>query len=161
MTEKPLGKPRPLNKVVLYSGISFLAYYGYYKWMIQDELRRYDHESWSGALCLIPFIIGVIFPQILWRLDPDVDPWFGWFSIVGLGWIYYAQFRLYRTVNQMYRDEGMKEPLKIWWMLIPGINILVGFRQIHFLSEYWAKKQNQATLDPLAKRIPWLFEQIS
>ena len=159
MTEKPLGQPRPLNKVVLYSVISFLAYYGYYKWMIQDELRRYDHKSWSGALCLVPFIVGVLLPQILWRLDPDVDPWFGWFSIMGLGCIYYAQFRLYRTVNQMYQNEGWQKPLEIWWMLIPGINILVGLRQIHFLSEYWAKKQDQEILDPLVKQIPWLFKQ--
>ena len=154
MTENKLGKPRPLDKVVLYSGISFLAYYGYYKWIIQDELRRYDGKSWSGAMCLIPFMVGVLFPQILWRLDPDVDPWFGWFSVLGLAWIYYAQFRLYRTVNQMYRDEGWDEPLTIWWMLIPGINILVGFRQIHYLSQYWAKKQNREREDRLVKYIP-------
>ena len=154
MNDKQLGKPRPLEKVVFYSAISFLAYYGYYKWQIQDELRRYDGKSWSGAVCLIPFFVGLIFPQILWRLDPDVDPWFGWFSILGLAWIYYAQFRLYRTVNQMYRDEGEEAPLTIWWMLIPGINILVGFRQIHYLSEYWAKKQNIATSDRLIKFIP-------
>ena len=159
MTEKTLGKPRPVSKVVLYSGLSFLAYYGYYKWQIQDELRRYDGKSWSGALCLIPFIVGVLFPQILWRLDPDVPAWFGWFSIFGLGWIYYAQFRLYRTVNQLYRDEGLPEPLEIWWMLIPGINILVGFRQIHFLSKYWARKQNQEINDPLVENIPFLFKE--
>lgn len=156
MSDRKLGKPRSLEKVVLYSIVSFLAYYGYYKWIVQDELRRYDGESWSGAKCLIPFIFGVLFPQILWRLDPDVDPWFGWFSILGLGWIYYAQFRLYRTVNQMYRDEGWHEPLTIWWMLIPGINILVGFRQIHYLSEYWAKKQGIEIGDRLVKFIPLL-----
>ena len=154
MSDRNLGKPRPVEKVVFCSGISFLAYYGYYKWMIQDELRRYDGESWSGAMCLIPFFIGVLFPQILWRLDPDVPSWFGWFSMLGLGWIYYAQFRLYRTVNKMYRDEGMKEPLTIWWMLIPGINILVGFRQIHYLSQYWAKKQGMEISDRLIKFIP-------
>ena len=141
MNERAIAKPRPLKQVILYSGFSFLAYYGYYKWMIQDELRRYDGESWSGARCLIPFFVGVIFPQVLWRLDPDVDSWFGWFSILGLGWIYYAQFRLYCTVNQMYLDEGLEAPLTIWWMLIPGLNIWVGFQQIHWLSEYWIRKQ--------------------
>ena len=154
MTEGKLGKPRPVEKVMLYSGLSFLTYYGYYKWVVQDELRRYDGESWSGAMCLIPFIVGVLLPQLLWRLDPDVDPWFGWFSILGLAWIYYAQFRLYRTVNRMYRDEGMEEPLTIWWMLIPGINILVGLRQIHYLSQYWAKKQGMEISDRLIKFIP-------
>jgi hypothetical protein len=160
MTNQPLGKPRSLSKVVLYSSLSLLAYYGYYKWVIQDELRRYDGQSWSGALCLIPFFVGVLLPQILWRLDPDVEPWFGWFSIIGLGWIYYAQFRLYCTVNQMYRQEGWDEPLAIWWMLIPGLNILVGFRQIHFLSAYWAKKQNQPTSDRFVKMIPFLFADV-
>ena len=160
MTDQLFGKPRPLSRVVLYSTISFLAYYGYYKWKIQDELRRYDGYSWSGALCLIPFIVGVLFPQILWRLDPDVDPWFGWFSILGLSWIYYAQFRLYCTVNQMYVDEGWDRPLKIWWMLIPGLNILVGFRQIHFLSAYWARKQGVAVTDSWAKFMPFLFPDV-
>ena len=59
----------------------------------------------------------------------------------------------------MYQNEGWQKPLEIWWMLIPGINILVGLRQIHFLSEYWAKKQDQEILDPLVKQIPWLFKQ--
>ena len=27
--DKAIGKPRPLKKVILYSGLSFLAYYGY------------------------------------------------------------------------------------------------------------------------------------
>ena len=94
-------------------------------------------------MCSSDLIVGVLFPQILWRLDPDVPSWFGWFSIFGLGWIYYAQFRLYRAVNQMYRDEGLEPPLTIWWMLIPGLNIYVGFQQIYYLSEYWQRKQNQ------------------
>ena len=141
INDKAIGKPRPLKKVILYSGLSFLAYYGYYKWVIQDELRCYDGRSWSGALCLIPFIVGVLFPQILWRLDPDVPQSFGWFSILGLAWIYYVQFRLYRTVNRMYEDEGLEPPLTVWWMLIPGLNIWVGFKQIHYLSEYWQRKQ--------------------
>jgi hypothetical protein len=143
MSEQVIGKPRPLKKEILYSGLSFLAYYAYYKWVIQDELRCYDGRSWSGGLCLIPFVLGVLFPQILWRLDPDVSSWFGWFSILGLAWIYYVQFRLYHTVNRMYTEEELEPPLTIWWMLIPGLNIWVGFKQIHFLSEYWQKKQQQ------------------
>ena len=45
MSNKAIAKPRPLKKVILYSGMSFLAYYGYYKWKIQDELRQYDGRS--------------------------------------------------------------------------------------------------------------------
>ena len=46
----------------------------------------------------------------------------------------------------MYRDEGLEPPLTIWWMLIPGLNIWVGFKQIHFLNEYWARKQASSEL---------------
>ena len=58
MSEKLLGKPRPLWQVILLSAASLLLYYGYYKWVIQDELRRYNGSGWSGALCLIPFVLG-------------------------------------------------------------------------------------------------------
>lgn len=160
MTEKPLGIPRPLWQVMLYSGVTGLVYYGYYKWVIQDELRRYDGSSWSGAVCLLPFITGILFPQILWRLDPDVDPWFGWFSLLGLAWIYIVQFRLYRNVNRMYRDAGWDKPLTVWWMFIPGLNLLVGLRQIHFLSEYWAKQQDVEVNDPVVRSLPFLFANV-
>lgn len=43
------GKPRPLWRVILCALITGLAYYGYYKWVIEDELRRYRGEGWSGA----------------------------------------------------------------------------------------------------------------
>ncbi|MBD1858333.1 MULTISPECIES: hypothetical protein [Leptolyngbya] len=35
-------------------------YYGYYKWVIQEELRNYNGKSWSGALCLLPVCTGHI-----------------------------------------------------------------------------------------------------
>ena len=156
MSDKVLGKPRPLWQVILFSGASLMLYYGWYKWIIQEELRRYNGYGWSGTLCLLPFVLGVVVPQALWVFDPDVPGWFGWFSLLGVAWIYIVQFRLYKTVNELYRQEGLKAPLVVWWIFVPGLNLIVGFRQIHFLSEYWAMKQKITVKDPLAQSIPFL-----
>lgn len=156
MADKLLGKPRPLWQVILFSVATLMLYYGWYKWIIQEELRRYNGFGWSGTLSLAPFVLGVAIPQLLWIFDPDVPGWFGWFSLVGIAWIYIVQFKLYRTVNELYRQAGMKEPLVVWWIFIPGFNLIVGLRQIHFLSEYWAIKQGIDVKDPLAENIPLL-----
>lgn len=150
----PLGKPRPLWQVLLYSGLTGLLYYGYYKWVIQDELQRYQGKGWSGAVCLLPFVLGVAVPQALWLLDPDVPGWFGWFSLVGIVWIYIVQFRLYRTVNALYTSAGLNPPLVVWWLFVPGLNLVVGLRQIHFLSQYWSMLSGVPVNDPLATAIP-------
>ncbi len=154
--ERPLGKPRSLTPVILLSGLTGLLYYGWYKWIIQEELRRYNGTGWSGTLCLLPFVLGVAVPQLLRIFDPDVPGWFGWFSLLGILWIYIVQFRLYRTVNRMYREAGMKEPLVVWWIIIPGLNLIVGLRQIHFLSEFWAEKQGIKKKDAIANFFPLL-----
>lgn len=156
MSEKPLGKPRPLWRVILLSVVSLLLYYGWYKWIIQEELRRYNGTGWSGTLCLFPFVLGVAIPQALRIFDPDVPGWFGWFSFLGIAWIYIVQFKLYNTVNEMYRQEGMKEPLTAWWIFVPGLNLIVGLRQIHFLSQFWAMKQGIEVKDNLAESISFL-----
>jgi hypothetical protein len=157
MSQSFFGKPRPLWRVILLSGATLMLYYGWYKWIIQEELKRYNGYGWSGTLSLLPFVIGVALPQILWRLDPDVEPWFGWFSLLGIVWIYIVQFKLYRTVNELYKKEGLKEPLIVWWLFIPGLNLIVGLQQIHFLAQYWAKKQAVAIADPIARTLPFLF----
>ncbi|MFM7427921.1 MAG: hypothetical protein ACKO7W_23465 [Elainella sp.] len=55
MSEENLGQPRPLWKVILLSGATGLIYYGWYRWVIQDELRRYRGD-WSGVLQQIHFL---------------------------------------------------------------------------------------------------------
>jgi hypothetical protein len=156
MSTKPLGKPRPLWQVIVLSGLTLMLYYGYYKWIIQEELRRYNGYGWSGSLCLFPFVIGVALPQALAFFDPDVPDWFGWFSLLGISWIYIVQFRLYRTVNELYRQAGLREPLTVWWLFVPGLNLIVGLRQIYFLSQFWAQMQGENVNDPIATRIPFL-----
>lgn len=156
MSDKPLGTPRPLWKVISLSVVTLTLYYGWYKWIIQEELRNYKGSGWSGTLCMAPFVLGVAVPQLLRIFDPDVPGWFGWFSLLGIAWIYIVQFRLYRDVNELYREAGMKEPLVVWWIFIPGLNLVVGLRQIHFLSQYWANQQGIIVDDVVADKIPFL-----
>ncbi|BAZ16039.1 hypothetical protein NIES4071_79120 [Calothrix sp. NIES-4071] len=156
MSDKALGTPRPLWKVISLSVVTLTLYYGWYKWIIQEELRNYKGSGWSGTLCLAPFVLGVAVPQLLRIFDPDVPGWFGWFSLLGIAWIYIVQFRLYRDVNELYREAGMKEPLVVWWLFIPGFNLIVGLRQIYFLSQYWAKQQGIIVNDVVADKIPFL-----
>lgn len=157
MAEQRLATPRPLWKVLLLSAITGLAYYGWYKWVIQDELRQHTGSDWSGATCLLPFGFGIAVPQLLRIFDPDVPGWFGWFSLLGIIWIYIVQFRLYRTINTLYRQAGLKEPLETWWLFVPGLNLIVGLRQIHFLSQYWALKRGETVSDPIADNLPFFF----
>lgn len=150
------GKPRPLTRVILLSIVSGLLYYGYYKWMIQDELRAYGQRVWSGAVCIIPFVLGIALPLLLAQFDPDVPGWFGFLAFSGVGWLYIVQFRLYQEINRLYVEEGRKAPLVTWWIVVPGLNLIVGLRQIHFLSEYWARVSNSPTPDPIAEQLPFL-----
>lgn len=150
------GKPRPLTRVIVLSIASGLLYYGYYKWMIQDELRACGQRVWSGAVCIVPFVLGIAVPLLLARFDPDVPGWFGFLAFSGVGWIYIVQFRLYQEINRLYVQEGLKAPLVTWWIAVPGLNLVVGLRQIHFLSEYWARVSDSPTPDPIAERLPFL-----
>jgi hypothetical protein len=36
---------------------------------------------------------------------------------VGTIFIYYTQFLRYDRVNELYREEGLEEPLNLWWTL--------------------------------------------
>lgn len=155
MSNSKFGQPRPLGKVLFLSAVTFVLYYGWYKWIIQEELRKYNGYGWSGTLCLLPFVLGVAVPQIIDQLYPSLN-WVSSLSLLGIVWIYIVQFRLYRTVNQLYEREGLKKPLTVWWLFIPGLNLIVGFRQIHFLALYWANKQNTTLDDPLLKVFPLL-----
>ena len=160
MSDKPLGKPRPLSQVLLLSVVSGMLYYGWYKWIIQEELRRYNGFGWSGTLSLAPFLLGIAVPQALRIFDPDVPGWFGWFSLLGIVWIYIVQFKLYKTVNQLYSQAQMKEPLVVWWLFVPGLNLIVGLRQIHFLSQFWAREQEIIVKDYLAENIHFLSNNV-
>lgn len=151
-----LGTPRPMTKVILLSVATGLLYYGLYKWAIQDELKAHGERVWSGAVCIIPFVVGVAAPLLLAAFDPDVPAGFARFAGLGVAWIYIVQFRLYREINRLYVAQGWSPPLTCWWIIVPGLNLIVGLRQIHFLSEYWARLGNTPVPDPIADRLPFL-----
>ncbi|MEL6352314.1 MAG: hypothetical protein AAFR58_11140 [Cyanobacteria bacterium J06627_28] len=154
--ETTLGKPRPMTRVILLSVATGLLYYGYYKWVIQDELKAHGQRVWSGAVCLIPFVIGVAGPLLLAAFDPDVPGKFGYFAFVGVVWIYIVQFRLYQEINRLYEAQGWRAPLVSWWIIVPAFNLVLGLRQLHFLSDYWARLSDTPVSDPVAERIPFL-----
>ncbi|WP_228024856.1 hypothetical protein [cf. Phormidesmis sp. LEGE 11477] len=145
-----------MTRVILLSVLTGLLYYGYYKWVIQDELKVHDQKVWSGALCLVPFVLGIAAPLLLAVFDPDVPGWFGRFAFLGVLWIYIVQFRLYREINRLYEAQGWQAPLVSWWIIVPGLNLVVGLRQIHFLSEYWARLSDTPVSDPIAEKLPFL-----
>ena len=151
-----IGKPRPMTQVILLSVVTGLLYYGYYKWKIQDELKAHGERVWSGAVCIIPFVLGIALPLLLAAFDPDVPGWFARFSLLGVLWIYIVQFRLYKEINRLYVARGWKPPLVSWWIIVPGLNLIVGLRQIHFLSEYWARLAGTPVSDRVAERVPFL-----
>jgi hypothetical protein len=64
---------QPANKRLPKRSTRFITY----KWIIQEELRRYHGTGWPGMLCLLPFVLGVAVPQLLRMFDPDVPGGFG------------------------------------------------------------------------------------
>ncbi|EDX86585.1 hypothetical protein S7335_4290 [Synechococcus sp. PCC 7335] len=111
---------------------------------------------WSGAFCLVPFVLGIAVPLLLTVFDPDVPGWFARFACLGVLWIYIVQFRLYREINRLYIAQGWQPPLVSWWIIVPGLNLVVGLRQIHFLSEYWARLSGTSVADPIAEKLSFL-----
>ena len=105
---------------------------------------------------MIPFVLGVAVPLLLAAFDPDVPLGFAWFAFFGVAWIYLVQYRLYREINRLYEAQGWPAPLVSWWIVIPGLNLIVGLRQIHFLSQYWARLSGTLAPDPIAEKLPFL-----
>jgi hypothetical protein len=79
---------------------------------------------------------------------------------VGIIFIYYTQFLLYDSVKELYREEGLEEPLNLWWTLpIPfSFDLIVGQRQVHSLSQYWYRQRGvtQPTIDPVVTFFPFI-----
>lgn len=88
----------------------------------------------------IPIKYGVIIGFPLSFIIPS----FGDFILEAAGlWILLGQVNLYRRVNELC-EESKEEmglisgPLWEWWALLPPpLDVVVGLRQVHFLSEYW------------------------
>jgi hypothetical protein len=80
-------------------------------------------------------------------------------SYLGIIFIYYTQFLLYDRVNELYREEGLEEPLPLWWTLpiFFPFDLIVGLRQVHFLSQYWYRQRGMTPpSDPVADFFPFI-----
>ena len=142
MFYQPLGKPCPLRRVIVLSITTLMLYYGWYKWIIQEKLRRSNGYGCPNTLCMLSFVLGVSIPQALWTLVPDVPGWFGWGSLLSMVWIYIVQLRLYRTVNPLYRRDGLKELLRIGWLFYPQFKLNRWLTTNSFLESRLAKHQH-------------------
>lgn len=135
------GVPRPLWSVILASLPTGLLWYGYYKFAVEEELLHMELEAgkeprgFGGYGTLGPFTYGLILGPIAAILHlPGGINW----ATAGIVYIYYTQFLLYDRVNELYKEEGLEPPLTVWWCwpIFFPFNLIVGLRQVHFLSQY-------------------------
>jgi hypothetical protein len=148
------GIPRPVWLTILGSVPTGLIYYGYYKFCVEEELFQYELQETGkvsgagGYGTLFPFVYGVLvgFPMTILHLPG------GEFLLEAAGaWILLGQINLYKRVNELcMEDEKMMDalglaeepPLYEWWAVLPPpLDVVVGLRQVHFLSEYWRVKR--------------------
>lgn len=157
------GCPRPLWLVILASLPTGLLWYGYYKFAVEEELLQLELDKdktprgFGGYGTLGPFFYGVLLGPIAAILNlPGGANW----STLGIIFIYYTQFLLYDRVNELYREDRKEEPLNVWWCLpiFFPFNLIVGLRQVHFLSQYFYIKRgvNPPPNDPVADFIPFI-----
>lgn len=146
------GIPRPVWLTILGSVPTALGWYGYYKFSIEEELFQYELKEegkvsgCGGYGTLFPFVFGILigFPLQLFHMGGD--------KIVDAAalWILAGQVNLYRRVNELCEEEktalGIREPpLYEWWAFLPPpLDVVVGLRQVHFLSEFWRIKRGDA-----------------
>lgn len=160
------GLSRPVWFTILGSVPTALGWYGYYKFSVEEELYQHELQTnpdgnvsgCGGYGTLFPFVYGVIIGFPLTLLDVPIGE-----TILQLAgfWILAGQVNLYRRVNELcFEDEKIRKeilsdltfpgeedqaksdeaepPLHAWWALLPPpLDVVVGLRQVHFLSEYW------------------------
>lgn len=151
------GIPRPVWFTILGSVPTALGWYGYYKFSVEEELYQYELQNGKpltgcgGYGTLFPFVYGVIvgFPLAL------IGSPLGDLILQCAGaWILLGQVNLYRRVNELCtntKEEGVaiealegEPPLHSWWALLPPpLDVVVGLRQVHFLSEFWRIKRGE------------------
>lgn len=142
------GISRPVWLTILGSVPTALGWYGYYKFSVEEELFQYELQEegcvtgCGGYGTLFPFVYGVLigFPMKLLGFE------LGDFIVESAAlWILLGQVNLYRRVNELTSElDGGEEQLHTWWALLPPpLDVVVGLRQVHFLSEYWRIKRGE------------------
>jgi len=137
------GIPRPVWLTIAASVPTGLIWYGWYKYSVEEELFQYELETegrvsgCGGYGTLFPFVFGVIIGGPLALVGFSGGD--AILEAAGL-WILLGQVNLYRRVNDCFPGE---EPLHAWWALLPPpLDVVVGLRQVHFLSEFWKKERS-------------------
>ena len=144
----------------VYAGI---GWYLWYKYQIEDELKKRTGEGLGGALIVLPFAVGLslgIIGQVLYGSLETLDFFSGsfWLAFV---WIYVNQFVLYEKVNKLYEDAGLPRPIATWWLIVPGLNFVTGIRQIHFLSVLWSSERGETPRpDPFCALFPFVTKPV-
>jgi hypothetical protein len=141
------GIPRPVWLTILGSVPTLLGWYGYYKFSVEEELFQYELQQHphkvtgcGGYGTLLPFVFGFLIGVPLSAIHvPGADTLVQAASL----WILLGQVNLYRRVNELCLEakeemELQESPLWEWWAFLPPpLDVVVGLRQVHFLSEYW------------------------
>ena len=160
------GYPRQLWLVVLASLPTGLLWYGYYFFAIQEELLQIElnkgkePRGFGGYGTLGPFSYAMLLGPVAVLFDiPGGINWI----LPGIIFIYYQQFLLLERINDLYKDEGLDEPLQPWWSLpiFFPFNLIVGLRQIHFLAQYFYIKRDitNPPKDPIADFFPFVASE--
>lgn len=139
--------PRPLHKVILFSSLTGLLWYGWYKFCVEEDLRATLSSGPGGYLALGPFVAGVLSPLVLPTGGPAETG-----VALGVLWIVAVQYSLYGRINTICERAGLGTPLVPQWVVLPGFNLLVGLRSIHFL----ALANGEKGKDPVVERLPFL-----
>mmetsp|Transcript_3074 Transcript_3074/g.6524 ORF Transcript_3074/g.6524 Transcript_3074/m.6524 type:complete len:321 (+) Transcript_3074:79-1041(+) len=175
------GVPRPLWLVMLGSLPTGLLWYGYYKFVVEEELLQMELDTgreprgFGGYGTLGPFTYGILLGPLASMLHiPGGINW----SSLGVIFIYYTQFLLYDRVNKLYEEDAdyrlanitediddsndvLPLPLQVWWCLpiFFPFNFIVGLRQVHFLSQYLYRQRGSVSSsppDPVAEFFPFI-----
>lgn len=144
-------KPRPLYQVILFTITTNFLWYGWYKYCIEQELRKLTGEGPGGLGALLPFVVGVTSPLYLPTGGPaEVG------VAAGVLWIVSVQYYLYRRINALMVAKGNSPPLTPWWIVIPGFNLVVGLRSVHFLNLAFGGERDA---DPVVGLFPFLGKE--
>ena len=158
--------PKPLWVVMLASLPTGLLWYGYYKFVVEEELLQMELEAnleprgLGGYGTLGPFTYGMLLGPMASLLQ--VPGGYYW-SLLGFAFLYGTQVLLCDRVNRLYQndEEGIppQAPLQVWWCLpiFFPLTVIVGLRQVHFLSQYCCKQRGSLpSMDPVADFFPFI-----
>lgn len=141
-------RPRPLYQVILFSVTTNLLWYGYYKYCIEEELRRETGGGLGGIGVLAPFTAMITGPLYAPTGGPAEA-----LVAAAVVWIVSIQFTLYQRINSLMLEKEGYAPLVPWWVIIPGYNLVAGLRGLHFLAVAWGFPPDE---DPIVERLPFL-----